>query len=79
MRGFARLRRYRRAKVPECVRTHNCKGGAVADTYTGYCVKCREKRDFDGNVEETNGRRMAKGTCPVCGTKMTRILGKAKV
>ncbi|WP_434450278.1 DUF5679 domain-containing protein [Lentzea sp. E54] len=51
----------------------------MAEKYNGYCVKCREKRDFDGNVEETNGRRMAKGTCPVCGTKMTRILGKAKV
>ena len=51
--------------------------GAVAETYNGYCVKCREKRDFSGEVSETNGRRMAKGTCPVCGTKMTRILGKA--
>jgi hypothetical protein len=79
MRGFVASQRYRRAKVPECVRTHNCKGGAVAETYNGYCVKCREKRDFEGKVEETNGRRMAKGTCPVCGTKMTRILGKAKV
>jgi len=49
----------------------------VAETYNGYCVKCREKRDFSGEVSETNGRRMAKGTCPVCGTKMTRILGKA--
>ena len=50
---------------------------AVAEKYNGYCVKCREKRDFDGEVTETNGRRMAKGICPVCGTKMTRILGKA--
>ena len=50
---------------------------AVADSYNGYCVKCREKRDFNGEVAESNGRRMAKGTCPVCGTKMTRILGKA--
>ena len=32
---------------------------------------------FTGNVEETNGRRFAKGICPVCGTKVTRILGKA--
>lgn len=51
----------------------------MAETYNGYCVKCREKRDFAGVVEETNGRRMAKGTCPTCGTKMNRILGKAKV
>jgi hypothetical protein len=49
----------------------------MAETYNGYCVKCKEKRDFDGEVHETNGRRMAKGICPVCGTKMNRILGKA--
>lgn len=49
------------------------------ESYTGeaYCVKCKEKREFTGNVEETNGRRFAKGICPVCGTKVTRILGKA--
>ena len=35
------------------------------------------KRDFDGEVTEAKGRRMAKGICPVCGTKMNRILGKA--
>jgi hypothetical protein len=46
--------------------------------YEGYCVKCREKRTFEGNVVETaNGRRAAQGLCPVCGTKMNRILGKA--
>ena len=49
-------------------------------TYEGYCVKCREKRTFDGKeVELANGRRAAQGTCPTCGTKMNRILGKAKV
>jgi Domain of unknown function (DUF5679) len=53
------------------------KGWPMAETYNGYCVKCKEKRDFDGEVHETNGRRMAKGICPVCGTKMNRILGKA--
>ena len=47
--------------------------------YEGYCVKCREKREFDGQeVELANGRRAAQGTCPECGTKMNRILGKAK-
>ena len=46
----------------------------------GYCVKCKEKREFDGQeVELANGRRAAQGTCPTCGTKMNRILGKAKV
>lgn len=50
----------------------------MAEKYEGYCVKCREKRTFDGEVSVSDsGRRMAKGTCPTCGTKMARILGKA--
>ena len=50
-----------------------------AETYQGefYCVKCKEKREAEGNVVETNGRRMAKGKCPVCGTTLTRIRGTA--
>ena len=45
--------------------------------YEAYCVKCREKRKFDGEVKEmANGRKAAQGPCPVCGTKMNRILGK---
>jgi hypothetical protein len=45
--------------------------------YEGYCVKCREKRKFDGEVQEMkNGRKAAQGKCPVCGTKMNRMLGK---
>jgi len=53
--------------------------GPMAESYTGeaYCVKCKAKREFTGHVEETNGRRFAKGICPECGTKVTRILGKA--
>jgi len=44
--------------------------------YEGYCVKCKEKRQItDGKVEVTEkGRRIAKGTCPVCGTKVTRFM-----
>lgn len=50
----------------------------MAETYNGYCVKCKEKRDFEGEVVTSDsGRRMAKGQCPACGTKMNRILGKA--
>jgi len=50
----------------------------MADTYEGYCVKCKEKRTFEGEVRVSDsGRRMAQGLCPVCGTKMNRILGKA--
>ena len=45
--------------------------------YEGYCVKCRAKRTFPGTIVALkNGRRAAKGICPVCGTKMNRILGK---
>jgi hypothetical protein len=47
-------------------------------TYNGYCVKCKEKRDYTGKVEiSKTGMRMAKGPCPVCGTTVNRILGKA--
>jgi hypothetical protein len=56
--------------------------GTVAETqtYNGYCVKCKEKRDFEGRVEVSKtGMNMAKGKCPVCGTTVNRILGKAKV
>lgn len=52
----------------------------MAETYKGdaYCVKCRQKREFEGQVVVSeSGRRMAKGTCPVCGTTLNRILGKA--
>ncbi|MDO5662809.1 MAG: DUF5679 domain-containing protein [Brachybacterium sp.] len=49
------------------------------EKYNGefYCVKCREKREAEGDVHVSNGRRMAKAVCPVCGTKLNRILGKA--
>lgn len=51
-----------------------------AQTYNGYCVKCKEKRDFEGTVQVSKtGMNMAKGKCPVCGTTVNRILGKAKV
>jgi hypothetical protein len=44
--------------------------------FEGYCVKCRKKREVaDGNVVTTSkGRPMAKGTCPKCGTTVTRFL-----
>jgi hypothetical protein len=41
-----------------------------------YCVKCKEAVPTTGYVEEVNGRRFAKGFCPDCGGKVTRILGK---
>lgn len=50
----------------------------MADKYEGYCVKCRTKRMFDGEKKELPNKRMAaQGPCPVCGTKITRMLGKS--
>jgi len=37
---------------------------STSSAYNGYCVKCRQKHDFDGEVHEVEGRRMAKGSCP---------------
>jgi hypothetical protein len=51
--------------------------GIVA-MYEAYCVKCRAKREFEGTIVELkNGRKAAQGICPVCGTKVMRILGKS--
>lgn len=50
------------------------------DTYSGefYCVKCKDKREATGEIRVNDkGTRMAKATCPVCGTNVNRILGKA--
>ncbi len=48
--------------------------------FEGYCVKCKQKRTIkNGTIKETpNGRQMAQGTCPVCGTKVTRFMAKKK-
>ncbi len=41
-----------------------------------YCMKCRDKREFEGSlVTLKNGRPAVQGSCPVCGTKLTKILG----
>ncbi len=44
--------------------------------FTGYCVKCRKQQTIkQGKVEKTaKGRSMAKGTCPECGTTVTRFV-----
>lgn len=43
-----------------------------------YCTKCKDKVSFEGQIEEVNGRRFAKGKCPACGSKLTRILGRVE-
>ena len=44
-----------------------------------YCVKCRANRKMIAAqlVMTKNGRPAAKGKCPVCGTNLNRILGRA--
>ena len=52
----------------------------MAETWSGefYCVKCKEKREAEGEVKTNDkGTRMAKAVCPVCSTNLNRILGKA--
>jgi hypothetical protein len=45
-----------------------------------YCVKCKTKREVKNPVEVIfkgkggKDRKMLKGECPICGTKMCRIL-----
>jgi hypothetical protein len=43
-----------------------------------YCVKCRDRRMIGDpqTVTLANGRPAYQGSCPVCGTKVTRILKK---
>jgi hypothetical protein len=56
------------------------KEAVMAETWSGefYCVKCKEKREATGEVRVNDkGTRMAQAQCPVCGTKLNRILGKA--
>ncbi len=51
--------------------------------YQGYCVKCKKKQKMENPKEITMKgkggvkRKAVTGTCPKCGTKMFRILGKA--
>ena len=58
----------------------NNKEAVMAETWSGefYCVKCKEKREAEGEVRvNEKGTRMAKAVCPVCSTNLNRILGKA--
>ncbi len=51
------------------------KGSPMAEG-EGYCVKCKAKRMMTNvkQVKMANGRPALKGTCPVCGTGMFKIL-----
>ncbi len=45
---------------------------------TAYCVKCKKKQEMENPeiVQTARGGYMAKGTCSVCGTKMSAIMSK---
>ena len=50
-----------------------------AERYEGdaYCVKCKDTREFVGVIKTSDsGRQIATGRCPVCDTKVNRVLGK---
>jgi Domain of unknown function (DUF5679)/von Willebrand factor type A domain len=68
----------RRASLP--VSKHLTTAAINSEAYSGefYCVKCKAKRNATGQVVVNDkGTRMAKATCPVCETKLNRILGRA--
>ena len=45
----------------------------------GRCMKCKKQVEIKEPEEVVmkNGMKAVKGTCPDCGTKVFRILGKA--
>jgi hypothetical protein len=66
--------------VPAAATETDSKEPVMAETWSGefYCVKCKEKREAEGEVKVNDkGTRMAKAVCPVCSTNLNRILGKA--
>ena len=49
-----------------------------AQTYEGYCVKCKAKRHCQGEIRTSaSGRRMARGTCPTCSSTINCFLARA--
>lgn len=46
--------------------------------FQGRCMKCKKQVDIKDGVENktTRGVKIIKGICPVCSTKVCRLLGK---
>lgn len=46
--------------------------------HMGYCMKCKKKVAIKNGqvVTSANGRKMVKGVCPTCGTKVNLFLPK---
>lgn len=51
---------------------------AAPSDVQGYCVKCKSSRNMTEVqiVNTKNGRKAAKGKCPVCGTTVMKFLPK---
>lgn len=49
---------------------------AATTSKTAYCVKCRTTKEIVSpqQVMLKSGAAALQGTCPTCGTKLTRIL-----
>lgn len=60
----------------ECLHIQKEVDLSMADVQA-YCVKCKKKQTMNDVKEVTmkNGRKAAKGKCPVCGTSMFKIGG----
>ena len=68
--SMAHLRRYALSVV-----TSNLTYSSFA-----FCVKCKEKRDFEGTMFHSGGGRgFIVGTCPECGSDLTRIASMVDV
>jgi hypothetical protein len=65
------------AKKPAAKKAAAKKSASAPDE--GYCVKCKAKRKIANAKQITmaNKRPALKGTCPVCGTGMFKILPPA--
>lgn len=50
---------------------------SVTAPASGYCMKCKTKREMRNAKQITmkNGRAATEGTCPVCSTRMFKIGG----
>ena len=46
-----------------------------SEAHRAYCPRCREQRSFTGGeIELANGRLVAQGACPLCGTTLVAVL-----
>lgn len=62
--------------VPAAPAVAEAPAAAAPATTEIYCVRCKERRDVPNATEErtANGRRAARGICPVCGAKVFTFL-----